>query len=126
MSNGRTLLLLSCFALFVTSGVARPVYAQDPCEADRAKYCPGFRADDPRRLYCLKSIQSQVKPSCKSSLQNVPGTESEFIDECSDDYHKLCADVQQGKGRILKCLQANSKKLNFECRKKVSAFPIPK
>jgi hypothetical protein len=103
------------------------VFSQsDPCETDREKFCPMYRADDPRRLYCLKSVSSQLKPSCKATLRNVVGSEEDFIDECTDDYKKFCSEVPAGKGRILKCLKSNSKKLEFECRKKVGIFPEPR
>lgn len=117
-------LFLACLAFNALTASAQA--QSDACEADRAKYCPMFRADDPRRLYCLKGVESQIKPSCKSTLRSIPGTEEEFIDECTEDYEKLCSSVAQGKGRVLKCLKENSKKLSFECRKKVSVFPDPR
>ena len=95
----------------------------DVCEEDRQKFCNGYSADNPMRLYCLKRNETQIKPSCKSTLRTVPGSEVEFYDTCVEEVEKFCADVRPGKGRILKCLKANSKDLEFECRKMVSAFP---
>jgi hypothetical protein len=114
-------------SLVMVLGFTRLAIAQsDPCEPDREKFCPMYRADDPRRLYCLKGVSSQLKPSCKATLRNVVGSEEEFIDECTEDYKKFCSEVSPGKGRILKCLKSNSKKLEFECRKKVGIFPEPR
>ena len=120
---------LTCLFLFLVSvlsllAAVRPVQAQgDSCEADRSKFCPMYRADNPRRFYCLKGIEDQLKPACRSMLRDISGTEGDFIYECGDDYRALCSNVPAGQGRILKCLEANSKKLNFECRKKIVAFP---
>lgn len=123
-----TSLTLVLVALSLTIGGFAPIAAaqQDPCEADRQKYCPTYRADDPRRLYCLKSIESQIKPACKGSLRDVTGTEEDFIDQCTEDYDKFCKEVPVGKGRILKCLKSHTRELSFECRKKVGVFPNPK
>lgn len=95
----------------------------DPCEPDRAKYCWGNAPDDPRRLYCLKSVESQISSPCRASLKNIKGTAYDFIEECTEDYQKFCREVPQGKGRILECLRSNSKKLDFECRKQVNMLP---
>jgi hypothetical protein len=111
----------------VMLGYAPLLFGQsDPCEPDREKFCPMYRADDPRRLYCLKGVSSQLKPLCKATLRNVVGSEEDFIDECAEDYKKFCSEVPSGKGRILKCLKSNSRKLEFECRKKVGIFPKPR
>jgi hypothetical protein len=125
--NRPSILILGIIVIAIAAGFARKVNAAtDPCEEDRAKFCPTYAADDPRRLYCLKGIETQIKPSCKASLKNVPGTSGEFVEECVADYRKHCSDVEPGQGRILKCLKVNSKNLEFECRKKVSLFPEPR
>jgi hypothetical protein len=113
------IIILALFNVF-----SRLSYAQvDPCEKDRAKFCAQYGAKDPLRLYCLKSIESQITPACKASLRNIKGTDTDFIEECTPDYHKFCTATPKGQGRVLECLRGHSKELDFECRKKVNMLP---
>ena len=117
--------IFASFLLFVSILCLSPkVYAaSDPCEKDSAKFCSINRPDDPARLYCLKTIESQLSGPCKAYLKNITGTSQEFIEECAPDYHKFCGQVRPGQGRILECLRSHSKELDFECRKKVNMMP---
>lgn len=99
---------------------------KDPCEADWRKFCPNYAPKDPFRLFCLKNLESQISASCKATLRDVSPDAGASIAICSDDVAKLCAGVAPGDSRILKCLKANTKKLDFECRKKVVVFPNPR
>ena len=118
----KTVAILSLIAFSVQSVNA----GQDPCEADSKKYCPGYSEKDPMRLFCLKGISSQISSPCKATLRDVDLNAGESIEACSDDAAKLCGNVPPGNSRILKCLKANTKRLEFECRKKVVMFPDPK
>lgn len=111
--------------LFVTILLLSPqwLFADDPCERDRAKFCALSHPDDPARLYCLKSVEVQLSGGCKSYIRNIKGTTQDFIDECEADYHRLCTQTPAGKGRILECLRSHSKELDFECRKRVNDMP---
>ena len=119
-----TRLLLAFVSLTLIHARVLPAHGQnDACEKDRQKYCPMHGPKDPLRLYCLKTIESQVSFACKSMLRDVKGSPEEVMTECRDDYHSLCSEVIPGDGRILKCLKSNSTKLSFECRKKVNLLP---
>lgn len=122
----RTIAFVS-LALVLALLAARSAYAsKDPCEADLHKYCPGYTANDPLRYFCLKGVSSQVTPSCKATLRDVSDDAGASINACAKDTATLCGHIIPGNSRILKCLKENTKKLDFECRKKVVPFPNPK
>ncbi len=108
---------------FSVSALLPATAVADVCEEDRAKFCSGYSADNPMRLYCLKRNETQIKPSCKSTLRMVPGTEVEFYDTSIEEVEKFCPNIRPGKGRILKCLKGQGKNLTFECNKMVSSMP---
>ena len=108
---------------FLGAGTQSVHAASDPCEGDSAKYCSVNRPDDPARLYCLKTVESQISPACKAYLKNINGSADDFIDECYSDYLKVCEKIRPGQGRILECLRDHSKDLDFECRKQVNMLP---
>jgi hypothetical protein len=114
-----TLILLALTCIFQLNSAS----AQDACEKDRAKFCGQYRDNDPLRLYCLKSIESQISSACKASLRNIKGSADDFIYECGDDFDKFCSQTPRGRGRILECLRSHSKELDFECRKMVNMLP---
>lgn len=97
--------------------------AKDPCEAEGAKYCSAYQGKDPRKYYCLQQIADTLSNGCNASLKKLSGTQSDFIEICTADYNKFCKDEVPGAGNIVKCLKRNSKKLDFDCRKKVSEVP---
>lgn len=43
------------------------------------------------------------------------GPQSEFQKACGNDVKKLCADVQPGQGRIIKCLRDNKREISGTC-----------
>lgn len=116
--------LFSIFTIGLLSIFCQVNAAQaDACEKDRAKYCPQYGPKDPERLYCLRTVESQISSNCKASLKNIKGSVSDFIDECTADYQKFCTATPRGQGRVIECLRDHSKELDFECRKMVNNMP---
>ena len=101
-------------------GMAGPVLAFTPgaCRQDAEKLCPG--ATDKEAVPCLKEHLVEVSTACKVNLAEARERVRQARDACEDDIKKLCATVEPGKGRILKCLKAHEPELSGGCRDKLA------
>lgn len=121
MKSRSVLLILSL--LFGFTLIQSAIALADPCDADAKKYCPVYQGKDPRKLYCLQKVSSQVSYACRKEIGKIGGSETEFVAECEADYNRLCAEVVPGEGRIVACLRQHSKEVSFECRKNLVTAP---
>jgi Golgi apparatus protein 1 len=79
---------------------------------------------DGRVLECLQDYKDElVTPACKKRVHKLTVRAAQDIrmdrplsDACYDDRQKLCAGVQPGDARVLRCLQDSREQLTYECR----------
>ena len=79
---------------------------------------------DGRVLECLQDYKDElVTPACKKRVHKLTMRAAQDIrmdrplsDACYDDRQKLCAGVQPGDARVLRCLQDSREQLTYECR----------
>ena len=100
-------------------------------QADIEEVC-GYEKDsldsiagyDGRVLECLQDYKDElVTPACKKRVHKLTMRAAQDIrmdrplsDACYDDRQKLCAGVQPGDARVLRCLQDSREQLTYECR----------
>lgn len=104
---------------------------RDLCKADIEEVC-GYEKDsldsiagyDGRVLECLQDYKDElVTPACKKRVHKLTMRAAQDIrmdrplsDACFDDRQKLCANIQPGDARVLRCLQDSREQLTYECR----------
>jgi len=104
---------------------------RDLCKSDIEEVC-GYEKDsldsiagyDGRVLECLQDYKDElVTPACKKRVHKLTMRAAQDIrmdrplsDACYDDRQKLCAGVQPGDARVLRCLQDSREQLTYECR----------
>lgn len=105
-----------------------------PCRADMAKLCAGVQPGEGRLMKCLKEKESQVSAECKASWEQKRAERKEQRKEqrqehrqemraaCQSDFQKLCAGMQPGDGRIIKCLKEKEAQVSEGCKSAMSAM----
>ena len=90
------------------------------CRADLQKLCKGVQPGGGRIAACLKQHESELSPGCRERMTEAREQGKEFAQACKADTETLCKGVQQGQGRIMRCLVEHKDKLSGECRAKIS------
>eukprot|EP00850_Spirogloea_muscicola_P000097 SM000001S04499 [mRNA] locus=s1:550290:556763:- [translate_table: standard] len=103
------------------------------CKDDLAKFCEG-KPDKPfgpgEEVKCLQDHKDQLALTCQSVLFEQEMRMAEDIDfklpmkqACAMEIKDICKDIEQGHGRVIKCLQAsmNLKSMSEECKKEVKS-----
>lgn len=95
-------------------------YAVGPCRGDVEKYCKDVDPGQGRIIECLKSNQSNLTQECQAHVEQqkakMKSNIKDIAEACQSDREKFCADIQGGKGRIMKCLKSNRDQLSEACR----------
>ena len=119
-TNNQKAMVLACALAIVLTLVRTPGFAFTPgaCRQDAEKLCPG--ASDKDAVPCLKEHQADLSTPCKVNLAEAREHVRQMKEECESDKKKFCADVQEGKGRILQCLKAHEADLSKACRDKIA------
>eukprot|EP00271_Cylindrocystis_brebissonii_P019065 TRINITY_DN562_c0_g3_i1.p1 TRINITY_DN562_c0_g3~~TRINITY_DN562_c0_g3_i1.p1 ORF type:complete len:1830 (+),score=464.44 TRINITY_DN562_c0_g3_i1:323-5812(+) len=79
---------------------------------------------DGKVIQCLQDFREELKgPSCRAEVHKLTARAAEDIrfdkplaDACQGDRKTLCADVPDGGGLVLKCLEEKREKLRDECK----------
>jgi hypothetical protein len=103
-------------AMVVLGGFGTKAYAYTPgaCRQDSDKLCPGLA--DKEAIPCLKQHEAELSTACKVNLAEARQMVREAKDACEPDIKKFCADVQQGEGRIRRCLKSHEAELSEGCK----------
>lgn len=89
--------------------------AEGDCRADMEKFCPDVDPTGPQAMACLKENIGDLSAGCKDNIQKLVGAMQSFGKACGQDVKTLCADVEPGGGRVLKCLQENQASVSAGC-----------
>jgi hypothetical protein len=100
------------------------------CRADLAKYCATAKGDlpsptgDGTLAVCLSEHKDALAAPCLRAVRRAKRV-SVFRQRCGDDARRLCAEIQPGGGRILRCLQAGDPSLSAACRGHLARLARP-
>ncbi len=118
-------------AAFVLALGSVPVSAQDlraqieqGCETELKSHCSKVTPGEGRLLACLYAHSDKLSGQCEFALYEASVRLERAIaaltyvaKECDDDIDKMCANVAVGDGRVVACLEDNSKKLSKTCKR---------
>lgn len=88
------------------------------CKADFEKLCSGLTEKREKRK-CLKEKSSEVSAECKTALEKRKNKMMKAIEACESDVDTHCGGVEEGRGRIMKCLRDNEEKLSAQCKEQL-------
>lgn len=129
------LLLVPSFA-FAQSAAPAPTPAAAPvhgaghaamaaCKGDMATLCGAVERGGGRKIQCLKDNQAKLSAGCQSAIQAVLDGQGggkaakaggKGMEACHADLATVCAGVEKGQGRLVKCLKENAAKLSPTCQ----------
>ena len=122
----RAALLALCAALVpaalfaADSGGAAGKGADNPCRADLKKFCKDVQPGEGRLVKCLKEHRDELSPECKEQQKERFAEKhpkaAGVMEACKADKEKLCAGVEAGEGRVMKCLREHKKEVSEGCR----------
>ncbi len=92
------------------------------CEKEINKYCKKVTVGEGRVLACLYAHSDKLSGQCEYALYDAAVQLERFVaalvyvaNECDEDLEKYCSSVGIGEGRLLACLDKNSKKIQKRC-----------
>lgn len=102
----------------------------EKCMEDRNEHCSNHQPGSSRVIGCLQKTREEGKLSdkCGMALFELELQMAEDIDfqvplqeACSEELTQMCKKQQEGRGRIIRCLQKNvdDKAMGSDCRKEV-------
>ena len=92
------------------------------CEKELTSYCSNVTPGEGRALACLYAHNDKLSGQCEYALYDAAVQLERFVavlsylaNECDADLEKFCSAVEAGEGRLLQCLDDNSKKISARC-----------
>lgn len=92
------------------------------CEKELTSYCSNVTPGEGRVLACLYAHNDKLSGQCEYALYDAAVQLERFVaalsylaNECDADLEKFCSAVETGEGRLLQCLDDNSKKISARC-----------
>lgn len=95
---------------------AQLAFANGPCAADREKFCASVEKGGGQVIKCLKENEAQLSAECKAHRESMKGAMKDIHAACESDVENLCADIEKGKGRIMKCLKEKKDQVSETCK----------
>lgn len=93
------------------------------CQSELDTYCKTVTPGENRLLACIYAHEDKLSSRCEyalydaaAQLEHAVAALSYAAAECDDDLEKYCATTELGEGRLLACLDRNSKKISGRCK----------
>jgi len=113
-------------SLFFTNAIAGENLVQtvtNGCKVELEKYCKDVTPGEGRVLSCLYAYGDKLSAKCEyalydaaAQLERAVAALSYVANECDADLDKYCSAVAPGEGRLLDCLEKQSKQLTKRCK----------
>ncbi len=99
----------------------QPVCADEPrpCSEEITKFCKDIRPGGGRIILCLKNHENELTPVCKDKIQAIVKRVENAKQLCANDIEKFCKGVQEGEGRIARCLGEHATEISAACREQI-------
>ena len=96
------------------------------CEKELNSYCTNVTPGEGRILACLYAHGDKLSGQCEYALydaavqlERAVAALSYLANECDADLEKYCSSVNPGQGRLIDCLEKNSKNISKRCKQAV-------
>lgn len=96
------------------------------CEKELNSYCANVTPGEGRILACLYAYGDKLSGQCEYALydaavqlERAVAALSYLANECDADLEKYCSSVNPGQGRLIDCLEKNSKNISKRCKQAV-------
>ena len=124
-------------ALLLCAGVG--AHAADPvvprvwsaCKVEIELFCNDISPGNGRMIACLYAYEDELSTTCDYHLLRAAGELRDLMDElnqvtvaCKPDIESKCAGIQQGKGRVARCLKQHEKQISNACHAAIEATGI--
>lgn len=97
-----------------------------PCAKDRETLCGNIEHGDGRVMKCMDENKDKLSAECKEHREKMSEkrkeVQKELKEACHDDVEKFCDDVEQGQGRIMKCMKDYKDELSSGCKQEVESI----
>jgi hypothetical protein len=94
------------------------------CFAEAKKLCPNLTKGNGLGK-CLRAHKSEFSQECQDKGIERKSHLKVAMKDCREDAKKVCAGVERGEGRIVKCLRENTDKLSPSCKAHLEKTPNP-
>lgn len=130
--------IFSLFALSLLVATFASAEGDQPCKADREKFCKDVKAGDGAIIKCLKEHEAELSTTCKTSFEEKKAKREAKQEErkkereekmaarkeahkasreaCKSDMEKFCKDVKPGDGKKMNCLKEHAAELSEGCK----------
>lgn len=97
-------------------GLYGPVSAANPCRDDITRHCGDVQAGQGRVARCIAENREKFSAECQATMSKARDDVEALMVACREDRKRLCADVNPGRGRILRCMHEHRAEITPECR----------
>ncbi len=101
--------------------IAQPVFASEarPCAEEIMQFCKDIKPGGGRVILCLKKHENELTPVCRGKIEEIVKRVENAKRLCASDIEKFCKGVQEGEGRIAKCLGEHAAEVSAACMEQV-------
>ena len=122
LKNGFSFVVLTLVLTISASVFAAEPEKDGRCLAEVKKLCPNLTMKDGLGK-CLRAHKDEFSKECQEKVEEKKAELKASFKDCKDDVKKVCAGVERGEGRIIKCLKENAEKLSSACKAHVEKAP---
>ena len=122
MKRAHLLVCVGWLGLVLAPAPAPAQEIESACAKDVERLCPDLKPG-PKLRKCIQEKQPEFSPECKAEIAEREQRRRVFLGSCGDDIRTYCANTERGRGRLRRCLQAQSNRLTPECRQALEQIP---
>ena len=122
MSNLKRVTVSVCAATaMVLLALSLPALADDKCQADAQKLCPGTTAGSSDYAACMKKNSAQLSKGCARQIGHAQALANDVKDfpSCIADVNTLCPGSKPGTGKVMMCLRTHENDLSSDCKQEL-------
>jgi hypothetical protein len=118
-----SLCLVFMVATFASAGESLVDTVVKGCEKELSSYCANVTPGEGRVLACLYAHGDKLSGQCEYALydaavqlERAVAALTYLANECDADLEKYCSSITPGQGRLVDCIDKNSKNISKRCK----------
>lgn len=117
--RGRGLAGAALVVLLWLPGMAAEAQVRGPCGQEMRKLCPDARPGTGEFRSCFEKHEDDLTPRCRERLAAGQERLDRMRKGCAEDIETHCADIPEGGGNLLRCLNEHADELSDACKQSV-------